>query len=141
MMGGDRGHREALELRPFALGGVALLVAERELDEAAVLERVVDLARGSVEQLGDPRRGDGQALLQIKQPLDGGGLRRSFHRAEMFQVGLQGLAHSPSERIEHDTAAERAPAGLVADYEAVARQRDHWLGEHSLYRRALVCGE
>src|ERR1700730_2589611 len=35
VMGGDRGHREALELRPFALGGVALLVAERELDGAA----------------------------------------------------------------------------------------------------------
>src|SRR5258708_30728662 len=73
MMRRDRGRREAFELLPFARGRVALLVAERELDEAAILERVVGLARGSVEQLRDARRGDGEALLQIEQRFDRGG--------------------------------------------------------------------
>ena len=61
MMRRERGDREALQLLPFARGGVALLVAERELDEAAILERRVGLARGGVEQLRDARRGDARS--------------------------------------------------------------------------------
>ena len=51
--------------------------------------------------------------------------RARLQGAEIFEVSLERLAHAPPERIQHDAAAERAQAGLVADDEAIARQRDH----------------
>ena len=66
------------------------------------------------------------------------GRERAFQRDEMLEVSLQGLAHAAPQRIQHDAAAERAPAGLVADDEAVAGERDHRLVQHELHQRALL---
>jgi len=43
----------------------------------------------------------------------------------MFEISLQGLAHAPPQRIEYDAAAEGTPAGLVANHETIADQRDY----------------
>ena len=86
----------------------------------------------------DARRGHSDALLQIDQCFDCRGRERTLESAEMFEVSFQGLPHAPPQRVEHDAAAERAPAGLVADDEAIARERDHRLVQHELHQRALL---
>src|SRR5216683_2371373 len=132
MMRRQRFHRETLELAPFARRREALFVAERELDKAWVAQSSIDLGVGRVEQLRDPSGRDGEDVLQVQQRLDSAGSKRTAERTQVLEINLEGLARPPSERVQHDAAAERAQIGLVAHDEAVAGKRDHRVSEHDL---------
>src|SRR5216683_2828945 len=132
MMRRQRFHRETLELAPFARRREALFVAERELDKAWVAQSGIDLGVGRIKQLRDPPGGDGEDVLQVQQRLDRAGSKRTAERAQVLEINFERLACAPSERVQHDAAAERAQIGLVAHDEAVARKRDHRVSEHDL---------
>src|SRR5712692_1351319 len=132
MMRRQRFHRETLELAPFARRREALFVAERELDKSWVAQCRIDLGVGRIKQLRDPPGRYGEDVLQVQQRLDRAGSKRTAERAQVLEIDFERLARAPSERIQHDSAAERAQIGLVAHDEAVAGKRDDRVSEYDL---------
>src|SRR5712692_7884780 len=132
MMRRQRFHREALELAPFARRREALFVAERELDKAWVAQCRIDLGVGRIKQLRDSPGRDGEDVLQVEQRLDSVGSKRTAERTQVLEINFEGLARPPSERVQHDSAAERAQIGLVAHDEAIAGKGDDRVSEHDL---------
>src|SRR6266849_9273296 len=132
MMRRQRFHRETLELAPFARRREALFVAERELDKAWVAQSGIDLGVGRIKQLRDSPGRDGEDILQVQQRLDSVGSKRTAERTQVLEINLEGLARPPSERVQHDSAAERAQIGLVANDEAISGKGDDRVSEHDL---------
>ena len=111
----------------------AFFVAKRQFDEARrFAERSVGLGDRNVHECREPDRAEREAFLQVDQRFDRVGAGRIFEHPKIGAIGLERLADAAAERIQHDAAAESARVGLVADDEAVARERDDGIVEYKL---------